>query len=277
MPSIEILKKHTMEPSFREWKETRVFASANGRKAIFRNPNEFRMGAYSWELEVLENDSEKLFSTSGILCPHPYQPWSCDSLCLFLSSWKEGSFIQEMASGFIQKLKLNEFVIYALGSRRYPKFLVVTDKGEYLVAVDGKLERVPSIRRPKHGYPYLCWLDKAGHFLAVENQGPGLASLRFFDAETSDAKSDAPLNPIWLFPYDEATYRSLGRDSFSLVLSHSTQCVGSLIDEWSSIDFDEDSAVLRLMVYRPVGQIFEKRNQRVCKVLENWVEARIRP
>lgn len=235
------------------------------------------MGAYSWELEVLENDLEKLFSTSGILCPHPYQPWSCDSLCLFLSSWKEGSFIQEMASGFIQKLKLNEFVIYALGSRRYPKFLVVTDKGEYLVAVDGKLERVPSIRRPKHGYPYLCWLDKAGHFLAVENQGPGLASLRFFDAETGDAKSDTPLNPTWLFPYDEATYRSLGRDSFSLVLSHSTQCVGSLIDEWSSIDFDEDSAVLRLMVYRPVGQIFEKRNQRVCKVLENWVEVRIRP
>lgn len=277
MPSIEILRKHTTEPSFREWKETRVFASTNGRKAIFRNPFEFHMGAYSWELEVLENDSKKAFSASGLLCPDFYQPWSFDSLCLFLSSWKGDSLIQEIGSGSAHKLQLNEFVIYALGSRRYPRFLVVSDKGEYLVAMDGKIGRVPSVRRPKHGYPYLCWLDKAGHFLAVENQGAGLASLRFFDAETGDAKSDIPLNPNWLFPYDEANYRSLGRDSFSLVLSHSTQCVGSLIDEWSSIDFDEDSGVLRLMVYRPVGPTFEKRNQRVCKVQENWVEVRIRP
>lgn len=277
MPSIEILKKHTTEPSFREWKETRVFASANGRKAIFRNPFGFHMGAYSWELEVLEGDSKKVFSASGLLCPDLDQPWSCDSLCLFLSSCKGDSLIQGIGPGSAHKLQLNEFVFYAFGSRRYPRFLVVSDKGEYLVAMDGKIERVPSVRRPKHGYPYLCWLDKAGHFLAVENQGAGLASLRFFDAETRDAKSDIPLNPLWLFPYDEADYRTLGRDSYPLVLSPSTQCVGSLIDEWSSIDFDEDSGVLRLMVYRPVGPTFEKRNQRACKVQENWVEVRIRP
>ncbi len=276
MPSIEILKKHTREPFFREWEESRVFASGNGRKAIFRNPAEFRMGAYAWELEVLEDAAKKLFATGGLHCPHPYQPWSHDSLCLFLSSWQEGSLIQEIASGFTHKLKLDGFVLSTLGSRRYPKFLTVTDKGEYLVAIDGKVEQILSVRRPKHGYPYLCWFDKAGHFFAVENQGAGLASLRFFDAETGEGKLDIPLNPTWLFPYDEATYRSLGRDSFALVLSESTQCVGSLMDEWSSIDFDENSEVLKLMVYRPVGRIFEKRNQRVCKVQENWVEVGLR-
>ena len=131
--------------------------------------------------------------------------------------------------------------------------------------------------KEESGYPYFCWLDKAGYFASVENQGAGLATLRFFDADTGDAKSDIPLNPLSLFPYDEAAYRSLGRDSYSLVLSESKQCVGSLLDEWSSIDFDEDSGVLRMMVYRPVGPIFEKRNQRVCKVQENWVEVRILP
>ena len=277
MASIEILKKYASEPSLRKWEDTRVFASPNGRKAIFRNPFEFHMGAYSRDLEVLENDSKKLFSANGLLCPHPYQPWSSDSFFLFLSSPKGHSFIQEIGSGSVHKLELNEFVIYARGSRRYPKFLVLTDKGEYLVAMDGKVQRVWSVRRPKHGYPYLCWIDKAGHFLAVENKGAGFAGIRFFDAETGDAKSDIPLNPLSLFPYDEDAYSGLGRDSYSLVLSPSTQCVGRLMDEWSSINFDEDSGVLRLMVYRPVGPLFEKRNQRVCKVQENWVEVRILP
>jgi hypothetical protein len=277
MPTIEILKKQSMEPSLREWEETRVFASANARKAIFRKPFEFRMGAYAWELQVFENGPKRMFSTSGLHCPDPYQPWSFDSRFLFLSSWKEGSFIQEIDSGFARRLEINGWVASVIGSRRYPKFLVATDKGEYLVAIDGNVVQIPSVHRPKYGCPYLSWFDKGGQFFAVENQGPGLARLRFFDANTGDVQADIPLNPLWLFPYHEAAYRSLRRDVWALVLSDSRQCVGSLMDEWSSIDFDEASDVLRLMVYRPVGQIFEKRNQRLCKVQENWVEVRIRP
>src|SRR5215831_13186603 len=138
MPSLEILKKYTAKPSVRKWEETRVFVSGNGRKAIFRSPFEFHMGAYAWELEVHEDGLKSVFSTSGLLCPRPYQPWSSDSRCLFLSSIKEGSFIRGVASGIAHKVELDKWVVYALGSRRYPKFLTVTDKGEYLVAIDGK-------------------------------------------------------------------------------------------------------------------------------------------
>lgn len=277
VPSIEILNKRATGPSSRKSRDTWVFPSANGMKAVFRNPFEFHMGAYAWEVQVLENGSNKLFSTTGLHCPHPYQPWSFDSRFLFLTSWKEGSFIHEIDSHLSRKLEVSGFVASVLGSQRCPKFLVVTDRGEYLVAIDGGIVRIPAVRRPKYGCPYLSWFDKGRQLFAVENLGAGLARLRFFDAETGDVQTDIPLNPLGLFPYDEPAYANLSRDSYALVPSDSIQCVGSLLDEWSSADFDEASDVLKLMVYRPVGQIFEKRNQQVCKVQQNWVEVRIRP
>jgi hypothetical protein len=80
-----------------------------------------------------------------------------------------------------------------------------------------------------------------------------------------------------LFPYDEVSYQGLGRNSYALALSSSRQCVGFLLDEWSSVEFDAKTSHLRMMVYRPVGEIFEKRSMRVCEVEERWVEARLSP
>jgi hypothetical protein len=145
------------------------------------------------------------------------------------------------------------------------------------VGNDGRVEQAFSVRRPRSGYPYLCWFDRAEYFFAVENQGAGHATLRFFGGENGKSKLDIPLNPVSLFPYDEAKYRSLGRDSWALVLSDFTQSVGSLMDEWSSIEFDDNSDVLKLMVYRPIGEMFDRRSQSVCRVQENWVEVRLRP
>ena len=48
-------------------------------------------------------------------------------------------------------------------------------------------------------------------------------------------------------------------------------------EEGSSIEFDAKTSILRMMVYRPVGEIFEKRSMRVCEVEERWVEARLNP
>lgn len=141
---------------------------------MFDNPFEFHMGAYSWKLKVFNERLKKQFSKSGLICPYLYQPWSNDSSCLFLASWKKGAFLYEIA-------------------------------------------------------------------------------------------------------YDEAKYGCLNRDSFALILSGSTQCVASLLDEWNEIELHANSDVLRMMVYRPVGEIFERRGQPVCKVDEHWVESRLRP
>jgi hypothetical protein len=76
---------------------------------------------------------------------------------------------------------------------------------------------------------------------------------------------------------DEVSYQALDRNSYALVLSSSSQCAGFLLDEWSSAEFDAKTSTLRMMVYRPVGEIFEKRSVRVCEVEERWVEVRLTP
>jgi hypothetical protein len=233
------------------------------------------MGAYSWELDVSGEALKKRRSLSGLICLHPYQPWSYDSGCLFLASWKEGPFLYEIASGSKTKCALSGWPVSALGSKRFPRFLAVTDKEDYLLALDGSMQRVLSLRRPMHGYPSLNWFDKAGQFFAVETQGAGRASLRFFDGQTGEAAGSIPCDPSELFPYDQAKYASLNRDSVALVLSGSTQCVASFLDEWSAIEFNEDTDVLRMRVYRPVGEIFEKRGQPVCTVDAHCVDLRL--
>jgi hypothetical protein len=276
MPSLEILKKYASRPSSRKWEETRVYVARNGAKAIFSNPIEFHMGAYSWDLELFENGLKHLASKSGLYCPSLYQPWSHDSGCLFLISLKEGAFLYEITTGSARRCDLTG-VVCCIGSRRFPLFLAITVKGEYLVGRDGRVTRDFQLRRPLHGLPFLSWFDEAGLFFAVEKQGPGLATLRFFNAETAGLSASQAFNPNSLFPYDEVKYKDLSRDSFSLVLSGSSQCVGSLLDEWSSIDFDENTGVLRMMVYRPLGEIFERRSLRSCEVKESWVEIRLKP
>lgn len=276
MPSLEIVKKYTCEPSRGKWNSTRTFLSGDGKQAIFKNPVEFRMGAYAWDLEVFDGDKNKLFSQSGLQCLHPYQPWSHDSCSLLLSRRNGDAFIYELQTHVTHKLQATGWALSMLGSRRYPRFLVGTNKGEYLLAADGSAKRSFSIRRPRHGSPYLGWFDAGKCFFAVENQGPGLASFRFFDADTGEEMASQSFNPVTVFPYDEGKYESLSRDSWTLVLSQSVQCVGSLMDEWASTDFDEENEVLKLMVYRPTGEIFEKRGQSICQVNENWVELKLR-
>jgi hypothetical protein len=276
MPSIEILRKYASKPSSREWKDERVYIAANGARAVFKNPFEFHMGAYSWDLELLDRGLNKLGSKSGLLCPDSYEPWCSDSACLFLNSVKEGSFIYEIESALTRKCDLRG-VVGCIGSQRFTQYLVITVEGGYLVGRDGRTATSIAMRRPPHGFPFLSWFDDAGLFFAVETQWRGLANLRFFGAETANSLRTEPLNPNSLFPYDEVSYQDLDRNSYTLVLSASSQCAGFLLDEWSSIEFDAKTSILRMMVYRPVAEIFEKRSMRVCEVEERWVEARLNP
>jgi hypothetical protein len=276
MPSIEILKRYVGKPASRAWHEKRVYIAENGARAVFKNPFEFHMGAYSWDLELFDSELNKLVSKSGLLCPDLYDPWCNDSACLFLNSVKEGSSIYEIESGLTRKCTLRG-VTGCIGSRRFSQYLATTVEGEYLVARDGRIVTSIPMRRPQHGFPFLSWFDDAGLFFAVETQGRGLANLSFFKAETANSLWTEPLDPSSLFPFDEVSYQDLDRNSYALVLSSSSQCAGFLLDEWSSAEFDAKTSTLRMMVYRPVGEIFEKRSVRVCEVEERWVEVRLTP
>src|SRR5690242_950895 len=127
MPSLEIFKKYASTPSSRKWDETRVYVAGTGAKAVFRNPMEFHMGAYSWDLELFSSGLEKLASKSGLHCPSLYQPWSHDSSSLFLISLKEGAFLYEITAGSTCKCDLTG-VVCCIGSRRFPRFLAMTVK-----------------------------------------------------------------------------------------------------------------------------------------------------
>jgi hypothetical protein len=66
-------------------------------------------------------------------------------------------------------------------------------------------------------------------------------------------------------------------DGHFLLKNVPVQCAGFLLAEWGSIAFDAKTSILRMMVYCPVGEIFEKCSMRVCEVEERWFEARPNP
>jgi len=275
MPSIEILGKYVAISPSSKWQEIRIFTAGNGAKAVFRDPYEFRMGANAWFLEVFTRDSKKQLTKSGLDVPLPYQPWSHESGHLFLSNWRTGPYLVEVASDTSTPCDLKQLPITALGSQRFPRFLVVTSEMSCLMGLDGRVERVLPFPNPASSKPHLHWFDAAGQFIAVENHGAGRAAIRFFTWQ-GDPVDTIPIDPITVFPYEETKYRGLRRDSFSLAISESVLCVGSLLDEWSAVEFQKDTGILRMRVYRPAGEIYEWQRQSVCKAEEHFVELRLR-
>lgn len=275
MPILEIVKQPPRLSLRKTWEDVRTYIGPQNKRAVFRNPTEFHMGAYSWDLEVLDESSKKLGARTDLLCPAVYQPWSHEGNSLFVVPVRRSAELWELATGASVICEVDG-VVGCVGSRRLPRFVVTAVRKDCLVGPDGKLIRELDLRRPSHAFPFVSWFDAAGQVLAVESAAPGLATIRFFRGDGGEALEEHRCDPSVLFPYDEAAYEGLKRDSWSLVLSPAMQCLGALLDQWSAITFDESAGALRMMVYRPKGEPFEGRAQRVCEVEEKWVEVRMK-
>ncbi len=239
------------------------------------------MGARAWDLKLFREEKEvtrlrlktKKMLEGGFVCPHPYQPWSNDSEKLLLATWKSGAFLYDVVRSSSTQCHLDGALVSAKGSKKFPRFLAVTVSRNYLVGLDGSAREISGVRAPLHGYSDFHWWG--GHCFTIGSLGDGKAQLRFFDLESAAPAESIPFHPSEVFPYDEARYKSLNRDAYGLVLSNATQCVASFMDEWSDVGCDEDTGVLHMRVYRPVGEIFMSRGHDVCRVEERWVKARL--
>lgn len=280
---MEILETSSKTPPSPRWQlnPSLRFPGAKGWEALFCDSSEFHMGAYAWDLKLLRDGKEvtpvrlkmKKMLEGGFLCPESYQPWSHDSERLLLATWKGGAFLYDPVRASSTKCHLDGTLVSAKGSKKFPRFLTVTVNRSYLVGLDGSAQEISGVRVSLHQYPDFHWWG--GQFFTIESLGEGKSQLRFFDLESAVPPVSIPFHPSEVFPYDEARYRSLSRDSYALVLSNSTQCVASLMDEWSYISFDEEAGVLQMRVYRPVSEVFTLRGHDVCRVEERWVKARI--
>lgn len=282
MPSITILETQIGAPAEDSWSDTRVFLGPNRMQAVFHDPFEFRMGAYGWKLKLLREARDvtpfKLKAKArGFGCPWPYQPWSNSGERLLLATWKREAFFYDLASKKLSPLSVKGFLVSALGSRSYPRFVAVTTETSYLVSTDGDVRTIGGVSHPAHEYPEFRWFDAAEQFFAIENLGWGRANLRFFAADAGEPQASIPFAPSEVFPYDEHKYAEMNRDTFGLVLSASSGCVVALLDQWSGVEWDEATGTLRMRVYRPVGEIYRQRGLPVCKVEEARVTAQLRP
>jgi hypothetical protein len=72
-------------------------------------------------------------------------------------------------------------------------------------------------------------------------------------------------------PYEAEKYKSVPRGRYSLIVSPLTRAVGSLLDVWSEVVYDQERELLFLSTYRPVSEVFELDGHPACEVEEQWV------
>ena len=51
--------------------------------------------------------------------------------------------------------------------------------------------------------------------------------------------------------------------------------IGSLLDHWSTSEFDPQTRTLSLRTYRPTGEPYQDEGQTVCEVEEKWMGMRL--
>lgn len=284
MPSfgkIEIIKTPPVLPGAGECP---TFPSPDfGLKMQFYDWNEFHMGAYAWRLRLLEGDQDITHGHSHLNsvrwhCPEHYQPWRSNPAQLLLLNWKPEASLYDIESMKNTQLQIDGYVQSALASKTLPRLLIQTHLGGWLLDNEGGMV-TPLPRKAAEGEKFLFgWFDEAGCFFSVGRENPSQPPrIEFFDAANGKTRAAYDLDNKELLPYPTAKYDSIPRNAFSLVLSKSTRCVGSFLDVWTRIHFEDSRRLLQLETYRPTGEPFRHNGSLLCNAEPRWVEIELIP
>jgi len=260
--------------------DKREFASPDDLwLAVFHDPYEWHMGANGWRLSVLSSknqspisnaDLEKLSKGKGFACPLDYAPWSADSKILALCSWESGLVFFDPLSNICQEQKLFPQIIQWSSTFSHllvfsnDQFTILDTAGDHLSQIDWKTAA--------HELPHSGWIKSQNIFFVVGRSSERAKSrITFINAENGKIVSDELLEPEKLVPYDEGEYKSIPRGRYSLVLSTSTRSVGSLLDTWNDVIYDQEKGMIFLSVYRPTSKIYTLDSNPVCQVEKKWV------
>ena len=242
--------------------------------AVFHDPYEWHMGAIGWQLSVsssktksvvINPDLEKLSNGKGLVCPLDYSPWSADSKVLALCFWESGLvFFEPLANNF-QVINLHAHIVQWSPTANH--LLVFVNSQFAILDKNGNVLNKVGWETAEHELPRAGWMPSGTVFFIIGRTSKrAKPRITFVNAENGTIVANELLNPEKLVPYNSDEYKSVPRGRYSLVLSPSTRSVGSLLDTWNDMNYDQEKGMIFLSVYRPISKVYELDGNPVCQV-----------
>ena len=269
----------SIAPQNHPW-ERREFPSPDGTlTAIYSDPQEIRMGAFTWKLELLDN-------TNGVISEHPslagaaksgrldlpdsFQPWSFDGTQFAVPMWTGGNFIYDVHK---RELRLSNIKGLIQNFRWSPQskiyFACAYPMSCFLADFDSNLVRQLNISPMADEGGQFWWLKDGTALIALYRSSKKRAPvLELYDAHSGQSIDQTIVDPDFLVPYDKSRYEGISREGYSLQTSQSSWCVGYFLDTWHNQHFDDITNQLTLTVFRPTGETVTRGQKTLYPVIE---------
>lgn len=247
------------------------------------------MGADGWQVKLFHRNRDvtkehgdffRVAEGKGFRWEPYFQLWSWDSKSLAAITWDEKPVhLYEVAA------KRDKHLSYTRLGLRSPQWAPDMDRLllSYLtegVLVDrsGAQHGLVQWRIAAHDTPHTGWLQSGRCFFLLARQAARpKTAISFFSGVDGALQETHDLDPSDIVPYNANDYLQLSRDGLSLVSADAGfRSVGSLLDTWSDVSFDQTSGTLFLGVFRPVSLPYRAADgELVCKVKQSWVAVEI--
>ncbi len=286
MPSLDQINTNATKPDNvpepREWKN--LFVYPNDKKsieAVFYDPDEYRMGAYGWKLNLIDTYSGQvlhhpILKETGIGHIRSYAPWSGSAL-LLTDPYGTGCRLYDVDKKLLSALPYSGAPVCVRGSSYASRYILMTEKYATLIRKNGEESAKLNILHPDREYPEFRWFESSNIFFSIHREKiicPPIIS--FYEGNAGKAFHTTIIDPDKLLPYDKTSYECISRIELSLTVNQQLTLQGHYLDMWSHVDFDEDLNILRLRIYRPTSPVYKRGHLAcTCDVKEHWVSMRL--
>lgn len=249
------------------------------------------MGADGWQVKLFYRgrdvtrkhlDFFRVAEGKGFRYDPNFRPWSFDGRSLSVLTWdKAPVHLYEVAAKKDTYLGYQPPLGYVYSAQWAPdmdRLLVTTSSKGVLVDQAGQQHALVQWEIAESETPHTDWLNAGKCFFLVarETGDSSKIRIRFFSGVGGALKETHDLDPKDLVPYNWEDYVELSRDRFSLISADAGfRSVGSLLDTWSGVKFDQASNTLFLGVYRPVSPPYREGEAWVCKIKDVWVAVEV--
>jgi hypothetical protein len=251
------LPREVAPPPEDNWERVAYRSPAGDHTLLFRDWDEYAMGASFWNAELIGADG-KTTKLPYALSVAPLQPWSpSGTRFAYLGTERLRAngrvLLGDVGRGF-HWLVVPTWAYGIFWSWSRPLLLVIGSGWLRLVDEHGRIIASEDWSSSTADAVYGGWLASGERFFVISRHAGEKVRIRTYDAAGAKV-SDEPLDPIDLVPFDAKEFRSLDRGTYSLRIGLSRRSIAALLDRWSDARYDPATGDLRLAVYRPTGPI----------------------
>ena len=255
---------------------------------VFYKPREFHMGAEGWQVKLFHHgrdvtaEHKSFFSIAapkGFRWERDFRPWSFDSKTLAMVTWdKNPVHLYQVETRGQKTLEYDRgFVNSVQWAPDMDRLLLTFMTEGVLVDQTGMQQSVVQWSIKDGDSPNTFWMKRGKCFFLLGRQS-GKTRLNFYNGVDGSLRETHDLDPIDIVPYNREDYAEISRDHFSLnVIEPAIGSVGSMLDNWNTVIFDEASSTLFLSIFRPVSAPYDRGGELLCDVKQTWVAVELDP